>query len=206
MRGMKFAVAAAAAIASSAALAQYQVYWPTPIGTEVARQSYNFPMGTPLALMTRTQVNTKVNKPGDRVYFEVAEALTFRGQIVVPVGAMAVGEIVRADHNGHVGKKGKIEIRPLYVETPHGPVRLTGRSYSEGKSGTALSVATMALVSTVGGYFIHGTSGTIQAGTPVQAYLAESLIFSQTTQRPNAVYPMSVQADAAGKATPGFSK
>ncbi|MHA6720586.1 hypothetical protein ACX40Y_14185 [Sphingomonas sp. RS6] len=135
-----------------------------------------------MSLVTRTEVSTKENKAGDRIYLEVAESVVFRGQVVVPIGSIVVGEVTRVQRNGHFGKKGKVEIRPLYVETPSGPVRLTGRGYDEGKSGTAVSIATFALVSTLG-FLIHGTSGTIEAGTPVTAYLAEPLLFTHYQQQ-----------------------
>lgn len=167
---------------NATALAQETVYWPASASQQISGQSFHFPMGTPISLVTRTQLTTKDNKAGDRIYLEVAESLVFRGQIVVPVGSLAVGEVVRSERNGHFGKKGKLEIRLLHVQTPSGPVRLTGRSYDEGKSGTAASVATMVLVSGLG-FLIHGTSGKIEAGSNVIAYLADPLLFTLSPQQ-----------------------
>ena len=177
MKSMIASACALTLLGCGAAQAQTTIYWPAPRGTDAPGARYEFPMGTPLSLITRTQISTKDNKAGDRIYFEVAESLTFRGQIVVPVGAVAVGEVTRSERNGHFGKKGKLEIRLLYVQTPSGPVRLTGRSYDEGKSGTVASFATMFFVSGLG-FLIHGTSGAIPAGTPVQGYFADPMIFT----------------------------
>src|SRR3546814_3407633 len=121
-------------------------------------------MGTPLRLRTRTQVSTKDNKPGNRLYLEVAERVSFRGQVVIPIGGAVVAEVSRVQRNGHFGKKGKLEIRLISVETPSGPVRLRGTAYDEGKSGTAASVATMALLSGLG-FLIHGTSAAERKST-----------------------------------------
>lgn len=158
-----------------------------------------FPMGTPLVLETRTEISTKDHKPGDRIHLTVAEALTYQGQVVVPIGAPAVGEVVRVQRNGHFGRKGKIDIRLLYVQTPSGPVRISGHANDEGKSGTAASVATMALVSGLG-FLIRGTSAYIPFGTPVQAHLAEPLKFlRQTPQAPVAtVLPDNAETVRAG--------
>lgn len=172
--------------------AQTSVVWAAPTaGAETGQRSY-FPVGTPLELMTRTELSTKQNKPGDRFYLEVAESLSYNGQVVVPVGSIAVGEVTRAERNGHFGKKGKMAVRLLYVETPSGPVRLHGRAADNGKSGTILAVAGVALVTPLA-FFIHGTSARMAAGTPITAHLADDLIF--------AVRDMSQQS-AVVRATP----
>jgi len=161
---------------SSVAQAQNTYYWPAPTSISQQGQMAYFPMGTPIVLTTRTQVSTKDNKPGDRIYLQVAENLMYRGQVVVPIGSPAVAEVTRAERNGHFGKKGKLEVRLLYVETPSGPVRLSGRRASEGKSGTAASVATIVVVGWLG-FLVHGTSAKLAPDTIVTAYLADDLRF-----------------------------
>lgn len=180
MRTMKRLAMLTLGMAAAPLSAQTMVYWPAPTAASSAQTSY-FPVGTPLRLTTRTQVSTKDNKPGDRIDFAVASDLVYRGQVVVPAGALAVGEVADLQRNGHFGKKGKLGIRLLYVQTPSGPVRLTGRGYDEGRSGTAVSLATIALapiaVAWVG-IFVHGTSAILPSGTPVDGYLAEDLRFA----------------------------
>lgn len=171
-----------AAGCGTAAQAQDSVRWqPAPAVVQGAKRMY-FPVGTPVPLITRTEISTKENKPGDCLYFEVAEAVSYQGQVVIPVGSVAVGEVARTQENGHFGKKGKIDIRLLYVQTPWGPVRLEGHRGAEGKSGTVASVATIALVSTLG-FLIHGTSAAIPYGTSVNGYLAEPLGFTWSAQQ-----------------------
>lgn len=177
MKTPTIACLAVCVFSSAPAYAQNVIRWTAPTAVTSKGTGFYVPQGTPLALTSRTQISSRHNKPGDRVYFEVAETVSFRGQIVVPVGALAIGEVVNAQRNGHFGRKGKIAVRLLYVETPSGPVRLTGRTSDEGKSGTAASVATMALVSGLG-FLIHGTSADIAEGTSVEAYLAEPLRFT----------------------------
>jgi hypothetical protein len=178
MKKWMAASAVVALVTGAAVQAQTTFMWPAPAPASAGEgQRFYLPMGTPLMLRTRTQISTKDNKPGDRVYLEVAESVSFRGQVVIPIGSPVVGEVSMVQRNGHVGKKGKLEIRLIQAETPSGPVRLTGMAQDEGKSGTALSVGTMLLVSGLGGFLIHGTSASLPAGTPVQAYLAEDLKF-----------------------------
>ncbi len=148
----------------------------------------SFPMGTPLQLATRTELNTKDCHAGDRFYLEVAEPLMYRGQVVVPVGSIAVGEVMRSERNGHFGKRGQLDIRINYVETPSGPVRLSGRTGRHGYGQELLSIGGALLVSWPM-IFIHGTSGRLPAETSVTAYLADDLRFN--------LQPISTQAVAA---------
>ncbi|MGN6377043.1 MAG: hypothetical protein ACTHMG_16020 [Sphingomonas sp.] len=189
--------AVVAAFVASSVQAQTYVHWSAPVSPAQATRMAYFPMGTQLDLLTRTQVSSKDNKPGDRVYLDVAEGLSYQGQVIIPAGSVAVGEVTSLQHNGHVGKKGKIGIRLLYVQTPYGPVHLTGRASDEGTSGTIPSVATMLFVSALGGFFIHGTSARIPEGTPVQAMLAEDLRFFVQPPQQQAVVQQVMPDDAA---------
>lgn len=139
---------------------------------------YYLPIGTPLKLQTTTPLSTKISKPGDRVRLKVVEDVSFRGTVVVPVGTSVIGEVSQAQRNGHVGKKGKLQVRFISIEMPDGPVRLSGNIYDEGKSHAALSVGTMLFVSALGGFLIHGTSASIPSETPVTAYIMEPLRFA----------------------------
>lgn len=196
MKTITLAGLAIAAVLASAADAQTLVYWPAPVPAAQQAQMSYFPMGTALTLRTRAQVSTKVNRPGDRVYLEVAESVSYNGQVVVPVGSVAVAEVAFVQKNGHFGKKGKLEIRPLYIETPNGTVRLSGQATDEGTSGTITSVATMLIVSPLG-FLVHGTSAQLPPGTLVRGYLAEDMRFM--------VQPTAALASTqASQPRPGF--
>ena len=185
---------------TSPVYAQNNVRWSSP--SAFTGPKYYMPSGTVIQLRTITQINTKDNKAGDRVYLEVAEPVTFRGQVIVPVGAPVVGEVSRVQRNGHFGKRGEVEIRLRYMQTPSGPVRLSGTGYDEGKSGTAASVATIALVSGLG-FLIRGTSGYLEPGTVIEGRLAEALRF-QWNGETEALAGIEVQPDGAPAPTPGF--
>lgn len=199
MKGWMTAAAMIGVATSAPAQAQQSYYSPIYRQAVTDRLIY-FPMGTALALTTRAQLSTKDNKSGDRIYLEVAEPLTYRGQTVVPVGSVVVGEVAQADRNGHFGVKGKLGIRLLYIDTPTGSVRLTGQAHHEGTSGTALSVGTIAFVSVLG-FLIHGTSAVIPAGSAVTAYLAEPMPFFENPAQ-QAAYGRPVQPDAVAKPLP----
>ncbi|MGY2737328.1 hypothetical protein [Sphingomonas sp. UYP23] len=186
MKHVLIASVALAACLPSMAAAQYNVQWAAPASS--AGRMASFPMGTPLQLATRTELNTKDSHAGDRFYLEVAEPLMYRGQVVVPVGSIAVGEVMRSERNGHFGKRGQLDIRINHVETPSGPVRLSGRTARHGYGQGLLSIGGALLVSWPM-IFIHGTSGRLPAETAVTAYLADDLRFN--------LQPSSTQAVAA---------
>lgn len=175
MKRVMCAAIALTSIMPSIADAQYAVQWTAPAAAP-GPVSY-FPMGTALQLKTRTELNTKDNHPGDRFYLEVAEPLVYRGQVVVPAGSIAVGEVMRAERNGHFGKRGQLDIRIDYVETPSGPIRLSGRAARQGTGQGLLSIGGALFISWPM-IFIHGTSGRLPAETPVTAYLADDLRFN----------------------------
>lgn len=164
-----------ASLVPAVASAQYSVHWAAPAATNGA-YAY-LPMGTPLQLTTRTELNTKDNHAGDRFYLEVAEPITYRGQVVVPVGSIAVGEVTRSERNGHFGKRGQLAIRLHYVETPSGQVRLSGRLDRTGQGQGLLAIGGGAVIAWPM-LFIHGTSGRLPADSAVTAYLADDLRFN----------------------------
>jgi hypothetical protein len=179
MRSWEAICGAMALLAAGSAHAQTVYQGSAADGPRFApAKRYYLPIGTPLKLQTTTPLSTKVSKPGDRVRLVVVEDVSFRGSVVVPVGTSVIGEVSRAQRNGHVGKKGKLEVRFVSIEMPDGPVRLSGTVYDEGKSQTALSVGTMLFVSALGGFLIHGTSASIPAGTPVTAHIMEPMRFA----------------------------
>ncbi|WP_267382103.1 MULTISPECIES: hypothetical protein [unclassified Sphingomonas] len=190
MKPISYAGLALLSLMPSAAGAQYSVYWSAPVQTNAAR-SY-FPMGTPLRLTSRVELNTKDNHAGDRFYLEVAEPLLYRGQVVVPVGSMAVGEVMRSERNGHFGKSGQLEIRLDYVETPSGPVRISGRLARKGTGQEVLAIGGGVVVAWPM-FLIHGTSGRLAADTMVTAYLADDLHFAA---QPDAQQAALVRPDA----------
>ncbi|WP_188065202.1 hypothetical protein [Sphingobium sp. KCTC 72723] len=162
--------------ATAPAQAQNIYHFYAPESASGPGERYFLPAGHPVTLRTRTQVSTKDNKPGDRIYLEVAESVLFRDQVVIPAGSPVTAEVAATQRNGHFGKKGKIEIRLIEAMTPNGPVSLSGAANDEGKSGTVASFATILLISPLG-FLIHGTSAHIPPGTVVNAQTNSDLKF-----------------------------
>jgi len=132
--------------------------------------------GTAVPLRMKDELTTKDKraKVGDRFALEVTEPVSLNGSVVIPVGAIATGEITTVRNKGMFGKSGLIEGRILHVRVGDRQIRLTGRIDDKGsKNGVGAGLATYATL--VGGFLITGTSAMIPAGTLVNAYLEEDV-------------------------------
>ncbi len=132
--------------------------------------------GTAVPLRMNEELTTKGKKlrVGQRFRMEVAEAVSLNGQVVVPAGTPATGEVIEVRNKGMWGKSGKITARPLYLQANGRQIRLTGTVDDKGKTGTAGVVAAVAVLP-VAGFFTTGTSAVIPIGTTVTAFLDEDV-------------------------------
>jgi hypothetical protein len=140
--------------------------------------------GTPIALKVREELTTKGKnlRVGQRFQLEVAEPVTVNGQVVIPLGSPAMGEVTHVRNKGMWGKSGGINARVLYVRANGQQIRLTGQVDDKGKTGTAGVVGAIAFVP-VAGFFVTGTSAIIPLGAPVNAFIDEDvpLVFAQSS-------------------------
>jgi hypothetical protein len=138
--------------------------------------------GTPIALKMSEALTTKGKKlrTGQRFQMEVAEAVTVNGQVVIPAGSPATGEVTEVRNKGMWGKSGAINARPLFVRVNGKQIRLSGQFDDKGTTGTAGVVASVALIP-VAGFFVTGTSAELPVGAPISAFIDEdvSLVFAK---------------------------
>jgi hypothetical protein len=132
--------------------------------------------GTPVALVMAESITTNGKKlrSGQRIRLTVASDVQLGGQIVIPAGSLAEGEITDVRNKGMWGKSGRIEARLLNVRVGDRLIRLSGTFDDKGVTGTAGVVAAVLLVPVVG-FFVTGTSANIPAGSGVKAFLDEDL-------------------------------
>ena len=133
--------------------------------------------GTPVTLRTLTNLTTKGKhlKVGDRFSLEVADPVTLNGQIVIPVGSNAVGEITSIRNKGMWGKSGNIETRLLYISTNERRIRISGSVADKGVKAGGGAIATSAIVFLPAGFFMTGTSAVIPLGTVVNGIVDEDV-------------------------------
>ncbi|MFC0304380.1 hypothetical protein ACFSTI_29215 [Rhizorhabdus histidinilytica] len=159
-------------------------------------------IGTPIVLKTLHELTTKGKhlKVGDRFPLEVAEAVLLNGQVVVPIGSPAVGEITSIRNKGMWGKSGNIESRLLYVTANGRQIRLEGNGGADkGKKAGAGAVAVSAIVFLPTGFFWTGTSAVIPPGTRINGMIGEDvpIVFAGLS----APAPMTIGSSAAVTST-----
>jgi hypothetical protein len=133
-------------------------------------------------LRTSEELTTagKKLRVGHRFQLEVAEDVTVNGQIVIPAGSPATGEVTEVRNKGMWGKSGRINARVLFVRANGRQIRLTGQMDDKGTTGTAGVVGAIAFVP-VAGFFITGTSARIPVNAPVKAFIDEDVALAFTT-------------------------
>ncbi|MBB4633193.1 hypothetical protein [Sphingosinicella soli] len=125
-------------------------------------------------------------KVGHRFELEVAEAVSVDGQVVIPVGSPAVGEVTSVRNKGMWGKSGHIETRMLYVRANGRQIRLSGSIDDKGVTGTAGVVAAAVLIPVVG-FFVTGTSAQIPVGSNITGFVQEDVPVTFPAPAPLAV-------------------
>ena len=185
------ALVSVVAIVPSAGLAQATLA-PLPAQTQVVM------VGAPNAnvLRTGTEVNLKLKeglttegkklRVGYRFQMEVAEPVLVNGQIVIPAGSPALGEVTEVRNKGMWGKSGHLTASILHVTVNGRQIRLTGTFDDKGVTGTAAVVGAILLVPVVG-FFTTGTSARIPIGSPIKAFVGEDVALAFVATEPAAM-------------------
>lgn len=166
--------------------------------------------GTPVTLRTLSNLTTKGKhlKVGDRFSLEVADPVSLNGQVIIPVGSNAVGEITSIRNKGMWGKSGNIETRLLYIATNDRHIRISGSVGDKGVKAGGGAIATSAVVFLPAGFFMTGTSAVIPLGTVVKGIVDEDIpvAFASTPVQPMVVQSPPVAAPAVPAAAPASAQ
>ncbi|SCW76073.1 hypothetical protein SAMN02927924_02658 [Sphingobium faniae] len=138
--------------------------------------------GTEIQLKMEEQLTTEGKKlrVGQHFRLSVIEPVAVGGQIVIPVGSPAMGEVTEVRNKGMWGKSGHLTASLLHVSVNGRQIRLSGTFDDKGVTGTAGVVAAVAFVPVVG-FFTTGTSARIAAGSQVKGFIGEDvpLVFAE---------------------------
>lgn len=186
MKSMLCIVASALVLIASAAHAQTNVSTPSPAVPALASTLLPNPAASssmavlrsgtavPLKMSEGLTTKGKLLRVGQRFNLEVAAPVSVDGQVVIPAGSTAVGEITDVRNKGMWGKSGRIGARLLYVRVGDRNIRLSGQLDDKGTTGTAGVVGAIAFVP-VAGFFMTGTSAQIPLGAPVAGFIDEDV-------------------------------
>ena len=143
-----------------------------PAAPAIPEQPPRWIRGTDVDLMVPREVNSRSAKAGDRFRLRVNAPVSVDGVEVIPVGAIAWGEVISARGTGAAGGKGQLSLRLLHVDTRWGPVGLNGTKGAEGDSNTGgviLGVLGFGLL----GLLNKGGNATFKAGDIIHGYFTE---------------------------------
>lgn len=132
------------------------------------------PKNTMLRLMVLSEVNSRDHKAGYRFKLRVDEDVVVDGVKLVPIGAMAWGEVTNAEGTGSAGKSGKIGAKLLYLDLDGRQVPLSGDRQTNGSGGTGQMVGGIVAFG-VFGLFMKGNNASIKAGEIINGYTLEDV-------------------------------
>lgn len=131
---------------------------------------------TAVQLMVLNEVSSRNSTPGQRFKLRVNQSVVVDGQILIPEGATAWGEVATADASGRVGQAGSLAARLLHIDLDGTLIRLRGQSSAEGDGG-----AERLLLSVIGfgvlGLLAKGNNAKLKAGDRIDGQVAEAMIF-----------------------------
>ena len=128
------------------------------------------PVGTEVELMVTKEVNSRSAKAGDRIKLRVNAPVRAGDQVLIPVGTSAWGEVTAVSGTGAAGRSGRLSMRLLHIDSPAGPVPLTGTSDARGDGSTA-GVVLGVLAWGVLGLLNKGDNALIKAGDVIRGYV-----------------------------------
>ncbi|MEL7189801.1 MAG: hypothetical protein AAGK17_09655 [Pseudomonadota bacterium] len=137
----------------------------------------DIPRDTPVHLMVLTEVSTRDHDPGHRFRLRVNKPVIANGNEVIPVGAIAWGELLSAEKSGNLGKSGKLSARLLHIEHDGREIALDGEAQSEGKSGKGETILGVLAAGPLG-LFARGNNAKLKAGEKMTAFIAEDVSFA----------------------------
>ncbi len=132
------------------------------------------PKDTLVKIKLITPLDSKKNKTGDSVEFEVAEDLYAAGMMVLPKGAAGAGKLTKVEQAQNFGRDAKLEVnfeKVTALDLTIVPTLLGEKAKKETESvatAAGAGFAGMILlgpIGVVGAAFVHGKNITVPAGT-----------------------------------------
>jgi len=133
--------------------------------------------GTEIKLKFAQNVTSRVTRPGQMIEFVVAEPVVVDGVLLIKQGARSIGYVANTESASGTGKGGTMEIRMEAVRTRGNMVKLTGADSRTEKRATGRVVGMTILFGLSGFLSARGREVKIPEGTPMTAYVAETIEF-----------------------------
>lgn len=147
---------------------QAGVVAPPPMETASAAPAPTLKAGTPVATRILETLSSRTARQGDRFRIAVLKDVLVDGLVVIPAGTPGYGEVRRVKEKGMMGKSGKLEIVPLFLELGGARIALDGVSRDKGGSNLAPVLLGWPLAGPAVA-FVSGTDAVIPEGTELDA-------------------------------------
>jgi hypothetical protein len=151
----------------------------TAMTAEAEAQYVVIKKDTPVQMMATKEISTADVGAGTKFRLRINEAIIVGGNVIVPVGAWATGEVVSATSSGALGKSGTMSARLLFVELDDARIPLLGDMQIKGQG--AGSAAAAVIFSGVTGLFHRGNNAKIKAGELVHGFVAEDVTLNMAS-------------------------
>jgi hypothetical protein len=134
---------------------------------------YTVAADTELVFEMGATMTSKDNQRGDRFPLRLAEPLRIDGQLVIPAGTPAMGEVVHADRARAGGQAGELVLAARYLEWDGRQLALKSFRAGVGKD-RSKSAMGVAIVASVAGFLVRGGQMEMPAGSLITAKLREA--------------------------------
>ena len=159
--------------------------------------------GTPVKLRLTRTISSANAQVGDRVDFEVLDAISVNGIVVIPKGSIAWGTVTAAHKKRRMGRGGKLNVNIDSVRLADGEKDAL-RAVNDKKGGGHVGAMTGAMVATGIVFFpaaplflfMHGKDITIPKGTEITAYTNGDMVLDPTRFSPQPGTGMASKATA----------
>jgi hypothetical protein len=162
--------APASAQTETAAVPEISVVRPAPPPGLVLRRD------TPIELLAPSEVRSDKAPPGTRFKLRVNKPVQIDGVTVIPVGAMAWGEVISAEGSKGLGKSGAMSARLLHIDHGGRQIPLEGDSSAKGMGAGSAGVAV--IFTGIVGLFHRGNNAKIKAGEIMTGFIGADTEFA----------------------------
>jgi hypothetical protein len=120
---------------------------------------YNLPAGTKISVQMDNEINSKVSSVGDTFTTVIAEPVRVREIVVIPIGTIIEGRVLKVKPAAVGGKNGTLEVRFETLKFPTGEKRnIEAILVNELKAGSSKTAKALAII---GGTAVGGFLGAV---------------------------------------------
>lgn len=148
------------------------------------------PANTVVELELVDPVGSRTSKPDELFALRVVADVSVGGQVLIPAGSPAVGQVVHAQKAGGGGKAGELILAARHVDTPQGRVRLRSTFGAAGAHHTVASLVTAQFI----GPFAMAVRGGEIVLAPGTRMLARTAPAASTSGSPVTALPVPAES------------